>query len=199
MWAGACLASFPPAWRLFRLPSQVWAGHSPTLQVGGWQWGEQGTRGGEGVPLQGEVVLLEEAAAHGRQEKAGQRQLTEAGLPYWGRVGTGRVGQQGQIRVCFLSSHLPSNLYCLCTFLLRWPRVCFCFCISVHDMANINQITLKGKREIQQCWQVSSPARQRLKSLNKRGLSQGSSLFVLTAMVYWQRTGGCSSIRRGEV
>lgn len=92
MWAGACLASFPPAWRLFRLPSQVWAGHSPTLQVGGWQWGEQGTRGGEGVPLQGEVVLLEEAAAHGRQEKAGQRQLTRGWASLLGQGGNREGG-----------------------------------------------------------------------------------------------------------
>lgn len=200
MWAGAHPASFPPAWSLSRLPSQVRAGCSPVLLAGGCSWGEQGTRGVPRVALRGEVVLLQGGAAQGRQEKAGQGQLTEAGLPYWRRVGTGRVGQQGQIRVCFLSSHLPSNSYCLCTFLLRWPRVCFCFCTSINDMANINQITLKGKREIQQCWRVSSPARQRIKSLNRRGLLQECSLFVFhTAMVCWQRTGGCSSIRRGEV
>lgn len=40
-----------------------------------WHWGEQGTQGMERVAMHGEV-LLEEAAAQGRQEKAGQGQLT---------------------------------------------------------------------------------------------------------------------------
>lgn len=74
MWAGACLALFPPAWSLLSFPRPVRAGCGAA--AGGWQQGEQGARGRERVPLHGEVVLLEEAAAHGRQEKAGQGQLT---------------------------------------------------------------------------------------------------------------------------
>lgn len=153
------------------------------------------------VALQGEVVLLEEAAAQGRQEKAGQGQLTrgwasllEEGGNREGGVARADRGLFSQLTFAFkvvLSLHL--------CFLLRWPRVFFCFCISINDMDNINQRTLKGKSEVRPCWRVSPPVRQRIKSLNRRGLSQGSSLFVLTAMVYWQRTGGCSSIRRGEV
>uniref|UniRef100_A0A803W9F0 ITPR interacting domain containing 2 n=1 Tax=Ficedula albicollis TaxID=59894 RepID=A0A803W9F0_FICAL len=59
----------------------------------------------------------------GGRKRQGEDSSLEAGLPYWRRVGTGRVGQQRQIRVCFLSSHLPSNSYCLCAFLLRWSRL----------------------------------------------------------------------------
>lgn len=199
MWAGACLASFPPTWSLFSFPSQVRAGRSPALLQAGGSWGEPGTRGVERVALHGEVVLLEEAAAHERQEKAGQGQLTPGWASLLEEGGNREGGAARADQGLFSRSHLPLNSYRLCAFLLRWPRVCFCFCISINAMANINQITLKGKRDIQQCWRVSSPARQGIKSLNRRGLSQGSSLFVLTAMVYWQRTGGCSSIRRGEV
>lgn len=114
----------------------------------------------------------------------------------WDRGGWGSKGRSG---ICLFSLHLPSISYRLRTFLLRRPRVCFCYCISINDMANINQITLKGKREIQQRWRLSSPLRRRVESPNERGLLQGSSPFVLTAMVCWRKRGGCSSTRRGEV
>lgn len=126
-----------------------------------------------------------------RQDRAAQQRLGFLAGRGWDRGGWGSKGRSG---VCLFSLHLPSNSYRLCTFLLRRPRVRFCYCISINDMANINQITLKGKREIQQRWRLSSPPRQ-----SKRTLSQGSPLFVLTAMVCWRRRGGCSSTRRGEV
>lgn len=113
------------------------------------------------------------------------------------RVGSGRVGKQGEVRDLFSQLALPSDSYRLCTFLLRCPRVCFFDCISINDMANINQITLK--REIQQRCRLSSPPRRRIESLNERNLSQGSSSFVLTAMLCRRRRGGCSSTKRGEV
>lgn len=152
-------------------------------------------------PCHGKVVLLEEAGARGRQGKARQGRAAHPRPGFlagggWDRGGWSSKGRSG---ICFLSLHLPSNSYRLRTFLLRRPRVRFCYCISINDMANINQITLKGKREIQRRWRLSSPPRRRIESPNKRGLSQGSSPFVLTAMVCWRRRGGCSSTRRGEV
>lgn len=158
--------------------------------------GELGTRGTERWPCHGEVVLLEEAAAWERQGRAAHARLGFLAGGGWDRGGWGSKGRSG---ICFLSLHLPSNSYRLCTFLLRRPRVRFCYCISISDMANINQITLKGKRELQQRWRLSSPPRQTVESWSGRGLSQGSSPFVLTAMVCWRRRGGCSSTRRGEV
>lgn len=52
-------------------------------------------------PCHGEVVLLDEAAAHGRHGNAGQGSSPKAGLPLWMREGSGRVGQQGEIRDLF--------------------------------------------------------------------------------------------------
>lgn len=199
-WSSSCFIS--PCLEPLQAPSPARCGQVAVLCC--WRAGVAGVSRApeacQGWPCMEGWSCCRGEQPRGGRKRQGKDSSPEAGLPYWRRVGTGRVGQQGQIRVCFLSSHLPSNSYCLCTFLLRWPRVCFCFCISINDMANINQITLKGKREIQQCWRVSSPARQRIKSLNRRGLLQECFLFVFhTAMVYWQRTGGCSSIRREEV
>jgi len=61
--------------------------------------GELGTRGVERWSCRGEVVRLEEAAAQG---KAGQGSSPEAGLSCRRRVGSGRVGQQGEIRDLFI-------------------------------------------------------------------------------------------------
>lgn len=55
------------------------------------------------------MVLPEEAAGWAGAGRAGQGSLPKAGLPRWRRVGSGRVGQPGEIGVCFLSLHLPSN------------------------------------------------------------------------------------------
>uniref|UniRef100_A0A8C0FC30 ITPR interacting domain containing 2 n=1 Tax=Bubo bubo TaxID=30461 RepID=A0A8C0FC30_BUBBB len=57
------------------------------------------------------------AAAWGRQGKAGQCGLPEARLPRWRRVGSGRVGQQGEIRdlfsqLVFAFKFLPSMYIC---------------------------------------------------------------------------------------
>lgn len=85
-----------------------------------------------------------------------------------------RVGWGHQGFVFSACIHL--QILSLCTFLLRRLRVHFCCCVSISDMANINQIMPNGGTEIQQQWRHSSTLRRRIKSLNRTCLSQCSLL-----------------------
>lgn len=99
MWAGACLASFSRLEPL-QLP-QPGPGRLQSCTACGSR-GEQGTRGREGVSLRGEVVLLEEATAQGRQEKAGQGQLTRGWASLLGEGGN-REGGAARADQCLFS------------------------------------------------------------------------------------------------